>query len=179
MVDSQSRSSSHQARMLGAGDKEEKEAGTPELVSPCWGHLEANYYPESNISTRNGGDSPQGSRQLPAMAETTPFDMSIAHLNFASLSSLSSLANSYTFLVGVWRIIKDLAQSVLATVPGQMRRILFPVQLKNKKIFSLHFLCLSCNAYDSGGIFSSRKFFFFFKKNLELLQDSRASRCGK
>ena len=89
------------------------------------------------------------------MAETTPFDMSIAHLNFASLSSPSSLANSYTFLVGVWRIIKDLAQSVLATVPGQMRRILFPVQLKNKKIFSLHFLCLSYNAHDSGGIFSS------------------------
>ena len=35
MVDSQSRSSSHQARVLGAGDEEEEdeEAGTSELVS--------------------------------------------------------------------------------------------------------------------------------------------------
>ena len=35
MVDSQSRSSSHQARALGAGDEEEKEAGVLELVSTC------------------------------------------------------------------------------------------------------------------------------------------------
>ena len=33
MVDSQSCSGSHQARVLGAGDEEEKEAGVPELVS--------------------------------------------------------------------------------------------------------------------------------------------------
>ena len=33
MVDSQSRSSSHQARVLGEGDEEEKEAGAPKLVS--------------------------------------------------------------------------------------------------------------------------------------------------
>ena len=33
MVDSQSRSSSHQARVLGAGDEEEEEAGASELVS--------------------------------------------------------------------------------------------------------------------------------------------------
>ena len=35
MVDLQSRSSSHQARALGAGGEEEKEAGAPELVSTC------------------------------------------------------------------------------------------------------------------------------------------------
>ena len=35
MMDSQSRSDSHQARVLGAGGEEEKEAGTPELVSTC------------------------------------------------------------------------------------------------------------------------------------------------
>ena len=35
MVDSQSRSSSNQARVLGIGDEEEEEAGTPELVSTC------------------------------------------------------------------------------------------------------------------------------------------------
>ena len=35
MVDSQSRSSSHQARVLGAGGEEVKEAGAPELVSTC------------------------------------------------------------------------------------------------------------------------------------------------
>ena len=35
MVDSQSRSGSHQARMLGASGEEEKEVGTPELVSTC------------------------------------------------------------------------------------------------------------------------------------------------
>ena len=33
MVDSQSRSGSYQAHVLGAGDEEEKEAGVPELVS--------------------------------------------------------------------------------------------------------------------------------------------------
>ena len=35
MVDSQSRSSSHQARALGVSDEEEKEARVPELVSTC------------------------------------------------------------------------------------------------------------------------------------------------
>ena len=35
MVDSQSRSSSHQARVLGAGGEEEKEAGALKLVSTC------------------------------------------------------------------------------------------------------------------------------------------------
>ena len=91
------------------------------------------------------------------MVETTPSNMSIAPLNFDSLSSRSSLANSCTFLVGVWRIIKDLARSALATVPGWRRRVLFLVWLKNRRIFSLRFLCLSCNAHDSGGIFCSRK----------------------
>ena len=31
--------------------------------------------------------------------------------------------------------------------------MLFLVQLKNRRIFSLRSLCLSCNAYDLGGIF--------------------------
>ena len=35
MVDSHSRSSGHQARVLGAGGDEEKEAGAPELVFTC------------------------------------------------------------------------------------------------------------------------------------------------
>ena len=35
MVDSQSRSSSYQVRVLGVGGEEEKEAGAPELVSTC------------------------------------------------------------------------------------------------------------------------------------------------
>ena len=35
IVDSQSHSSSHQARVLGTSGKEEKKAGTPELVSTC------------------------------------------------------------------------------------------------------------------------------------------------
>ena len=55
MVDSQSCSSSNQARVLDAGDeeeeKEEEEGGAPKLVSTCWGRPEANSYPESNICT--------------------------------------------------------------------------------------------------------------------------------
>ena len=35
MVDSQSRSSSYQARVLGIGDEEGEEPGAPELVSTC------------------------------------------------------------------------------------------------------------------------------------------------
>ena len=35
MVDSQSRSSSYQARALGAGDEEKEEVEAPELVSTC------------------------------------------------------------------------------------------------------------------------------------------------
>ena len=35
MVDSQSYSSSHQARVLGVGGEKEKEAGAPKLVSTC------------------------------------------------------------------------------------------------------------------------------------------------
>ena len=95
---------------------------------------------------------------MPAMAETAPSNISIALLNFASLSSLSSLANSYIFLVGVWRIIKDLTRSALATIPGRRRRALFLVWLKNRRIFSLCFLCLSYNAMIQAA------FFFLFKK---------------
>ena len=57
MVDSQSRSISHQARALGVGDEEEKETGAPELVSTCWGPPEANSYPESNINTAKKSSS--------------------------------------------------------------------------------------------------------------------------
>ena len=91
------------------------------------------------------------------MAEMALSNISIAPLNFASLSSPSSLANFCTFLVGVWRIIKDLTRSALATVPGRRRRVLFLVWLKNRRIFGLRFLCLNCNAHDSGRIFCSRK----------------------
>ena len=109
------------------------------------------------------------------MARITPSDISIASLNFASLYSPSSLANSYIFLIGVWRIIRNLARSALATVPGWRRRILFLVWLKNRRIFSLCSLCLSYNAHDSGGIFFVQGEW----RNLELLQSSKASGCGR
>ena len=109
------------------------------------------------------------------MAGMALFDISIASLNFASLSSTSSLANSCTFLVGVWRIIRNLARSALVTIPGRRRRVLFLVRLKNKKIFSLYSLCLSCNAHDSGGIFFVQGEW----RNLELPQSSKASGCGR
>ena len=156
MVDSQSRSSSHQARALGVSDEEEEEAGVPELVSTCWGRPESNSYPESNIYTPKKSSS-RGSRQLPAMAETAPSNISIAPLNFASLSSPSSLTNSCTFLDSIWRIIEGLTQSALATVPGRRKRVLFLVRLKNRKIFCLRFLCLGYNAHNLGDIFSSWK----------------------
>ena len=35
MVDSQSRSRSHQARVLGTGGEEEKETGAPKLIFTC------------------------------------------------------------------------------------------------------------------------------------------------
>ena len=109
------------------------------------------------------------------MARMTPSDISIASLNFASLSSPSSLANSCTFLIGVWRIVRNLARSVLAMVPGRRRRVLFLVRLKNKRIFSLCSLCLSCNAYDSGGIFFVQGEW----RNFELPQSSKASGYGR
>ena len=109
------------------------------------------------------------------MVGMAPSDISIASLNFASLSSPSSLANSCTFLISVWRIIRNLARSALATVPGRRRRVLFLVWLKNRRIFRLYSLCLSCNAYDSGGIFFVQGEW----RNLELLRSSKASRCGR
>ena len=109
------------------------------------------------------------------MAEMAPFDISSAPVNFASLSCPSSLANSYTFLIDVWRIIRNLAWSALATILGRRRKVLFLVQLKNRRILSLHSLCLSCNAHDSGGIFFVQGKW----KNLEFLQSSKASECGK
>ena len=109
------------------------------------------------------------------MAGMAPSDISIAPLNFASLSSPSSLANSCTFLIGVWRIIRNLARSALVTALGQKRRVLFLVRLKNRRIFSLCSLCLSCNAHDSGGIFFVQREW----RNLELLQSSKANGCGR
>ena len=113
------------------------------------------------------------------MVGMAPSNISIALLNFASLSFPSSLVNSCTFLVGIWRMIKNLARSVLVTVPSRRKRVLFLFWLKNRRIFSLRSLCLNCNAHDSGGIFfcccfCSRK----VKRNLELLQSSKASGCG-
>ena len=109
------------------------------------------------------------------MAGMAPSDISIASLNFASLSSLSSLVNSCTFLIGVWRIIRNLAWSALAMVPGRRRRKLFLVCLKNRRIFSLCSLCLSCNTHDSSSIFFVQGEW----RNLELLQSSKASGCGR
>ena len=109
------------------------------------------------------------------MAETTPSDISIAPLNFASLSSPSSLANSCTFLIDVLRIIRNLARSALATIPGWRRRVLFLIWLENRRNLSLRSLCLSYNAHDSGGIFFVQGKW----KNLELLQGSKASGCGR
>ena len=102
------------------------------------------------------------SHHLPAMTGMAPSDISIAPLNFASLSSPSSLTNSYMLLIGIRKIIRNLARYALATVPGRRRRVFFLVRLKNRRILSLCSLCLSCNAYDSGGIFC---FFFLFKEN--------------
>ena len=99
-----------------------------------------------------------------------PSDISIAALNFTSLSSPSSLANSCTFLIGVWRIIRNLARSALAAVPGRRRKVLFLVRLKNRRIFSFCSLCLSCNAHYSGGIF------FFFKESKETWNFCRVPR---
>ena len=109
------------------------------------------------------------------MAETAPSDISIAPFNFTSLSSPPSLANSCTFLIGIWRIIEILARSTLATVPGWRRKVFFLVRLKNRRILSLHSLCLSCNTHDSSGIFFVQGKW----KNLELLQSSKASGCGR
>ena len=57
--------------------------------------------------------------------------------------------------VGAWRFIKDLTQSAPPTIPGRSRRVLFLAQLKDRKIFGLCFLCLNCDAHNSGGIFGS------------------------
>ena len=92
----------------------------------------------------------QWRRWLPLISQLLP----LTSLHFLPFSSL---ANSCRFLVGVWRIIKDLTRFALAMVPGRRRKALFLVWLRNKRIFSLRFLCLSYNAHDSGGIFCSRK----------------------
>ena len=107
------------------------------------------------------------------MAEAAPSNILIASLNFTSLSSPPFLANSCTFLIGVWRFIKDLTQSAPATVPGQSRRVLFLARLKDRKIFGLCFLCLNCDTHNSSSIFGSWR----ERRNLGFLQDSEACRC--
>ena len=62
------------------------------------------------------------SRRFPATAGMAPSNVTIAALNFASLSSPSSLANSYAFSIGIWRNIKNLVWFALATVLGRLRR---------------------------------------------------------
>ena len=92
------------------------------------------------------------SRRLPATAGMAPSDVTIAAPNFVSLSSPSSLANSCTFLVGVWRNIGNLVQFALTKVLNRRRKVLFLVQLKNRRDFSPNSLCLNCNAHGSDGI---------------------------
>ena len=92
------------------------------------------------------------SRHLPATAGMAPSDVTITALNFASLSSPFSLANSCTFLIGVWRIIRNLAWFALVMVLSRMRRVLFLVWLKNRRVFSPSSLCLRCNAHGSSSI---------------------------
>ena len=108
------------------------------------------------------------------MAGMAPFDVTVAALNFVSFSSPSSLANSCTFLVGVWRNIGNLVQFALAIVLGRRRRVLFLVRLKNRRDFSPNSLCLSYNAHGSGGILLSKK-----RGNLELPKSSKANGCGE
>ena len=116
----------------------------------------------------------QKSHQLLAMAKVAPFNISIASLNFASFSSPSSLANSCTFLISVWRLIKGLTQSMPTTVPGRRRRVFFLTRLKGRKIFGLCFLCLSCDVQNPGGILGSWK-----GENSEFLQNSGVCRCKR
>ena len=66
----------------------------------------------------------------------------------------------------------DLTQLAPATVPGWRRSVLFLVWLKDRKIFGLCFLCLSCDAHKSGGILGSWK-----RENLESSQDWGACSC--
>ena len=95
--------------------------------------------------------------------------------NFAPLSSPSSLANSCMFLIGICKIIRNLAQFALGTTLGRRRRMLFLVRLKNRRIFSLCSLCLNCNAHDSGDIFFVQREW----RNLELPPSSKTSGCGR
>ena len=155
MVDSQPRSSSNRASMDGADDGKEEEMEVLELVPTCWGYPEAYSYPEANIYTPKKSSL----RSLVSCLQWRRWpcsNISIASLNFASLSSPSSLANSCTFLISVWRLIKSLTQSTPATVPGQRMRVFFLTRLKGRKIFGLCFLCLSCDIQDLDGILGWR-----------------------
>ena len=120
------------------------------MVSTCGGCPEANlaHHTMSVLLRRRLSHVPP----FTCNGGMAPSDVTIATLNFASLSSPSSLANSCTFLIGDWRIIRNLARFVLAMVLGRRRRVLFLVRLKNKRVFSPSSLCLRCNAHGSGGI---------------------------
>ena len=170
MVDSQPCSSSDRARTLDTSDEEEEKAEAPKSVPTCWGHPGAYSYPEANICTPKKSP-PRSLASRLQWRKWSPSNISIASLNFASLSSPSSLANSYTFLISVWRLVMDLAQLAPATVLGRKRRVLFLAWLKDRKIFGLCFLCLSCDAYKSSGILGSWKW-----ENLESPQDSGVCR---
>ena len=69
---------------------------------------------------------------------------------------------------------ESLTQSTSATIPGWRRRVFFLVWLKDRKIFGLCFLCLSCDVQDLGGILGSWRV-----ENLEFLQNSRVCRCER
>ena len=114
------------------------------------------------------------SRRFPATAGMAPSNVTIAALNFASLSSPSSLANSCIFSIGIWRNIRNVVRLALATVLGRRRGVLFLVRLKNRRDSSPNSLCLSCNAHGSGGILLSKK-----RVNLELPKGSKANGCRK
>ena len=101
-------------------------------------------------------------------------DVTIAALNFTSLSSPSSLANFCAFSIDIWRNIRNLVRFALAMVLGRRRRVLFLVRLKNRRDFSPNSLRLSCNAHVSGDILLSKN-----RENLELPKSSKANGCGR
>ena len=111
------------------------------------------------------------SRHLPATVGMAPSDVTISALNFASLSSPSSLANSCTFSIGIWRNIRNLVRLALATVLGRRREVLFLVRLKNRRDFSPNSLCLNCNAHGLGGI-------LFFQEKRKLGTSEEFQECS-
>ena len=123
------------------------------MVSTCGGCPEANLaHPMMSVLLGSRPPRVPSFAYKPATVGMAPSDVTIVTLNFASLSSPSSLANSYAFSIGIWRNIRNLVRFALATVLGRRRRVLFLVRLKNRKDFSPNSLCLGCNTHGSGGI---------------------------